>query len=720
MRGMPLLPPAADPYAAFQELESFLAAHEPLGLLTQLTMTFQFHPEGEFQGEASDTARWQRYIEFLAGYLLVRPYPPNLGLPTDGATVEQIDKLITAYFHSVDVYDVLPADEKRQTNSADVLLKLVRTYAIHVRGHLYPHQFYDYARALYAPHDEWFKKILGFTIDDALRIATAIPVEYSRRTWESKQAARKQAAQGADELIATGKAAEDDRRNIEMAFGCQFHFGNSVNALGFTVDELASFAGVSEEIASAFLGRLSQTFGHHNPDFPKTFTEAFAAPTDYNTLNERPIVAHGGRYWLVVPPVLRPALMTTFYFDLIRDKKYRPTFDKHRAAFLEAQTAEYLRRVFPKGSVVLNPRYPNNEEFADVLVLYDRKILLVQCKSKVLTHVANIGGDLDKLRDDLSKGVKDAFQQGVRAREYLLASEQPDILLGSRRVAIDMHQVNAVHVINVTLTPYQDLTTRLSNHPELGLFKGDDCPWSLSLGSLDTLTIFLPSPARFLHYVARRLDIEKTSYIVSGDEMDLLGYYIAQGMYFSAKELTGLNALSITGLSSDIDRYMFERFEAGMTPVLPQPPMPAGFARFIEAIEQSGADYAVDCAIVLLNLSYVARAKFMAIVEQAKSEAQANGLVQSVWGNFDDGNTGFSFLAIPASMNPAELFETMMSVAIGKKQATTCEHWAAFAWVVGSCKEFDTLGYLSYDLSDSQLDELVRRDPSSPVGRPRS
>ncbi len=96
---MPLLSPAPDPHAAhaaLQELESLLAAREPLGLLTQLTMTFQFHPEGEFQGEASDTARWQRYIEFLAGYLLVRPYPTNPGSPTDGTTLEQIEKLITA------------------------------------------------------------------------------------------------------------------------------------------------------------------------------------------------------------------------------------------------------------------------------------------------------------------------------------------------------------------------------------------------------------------------------------------------------------------------------------------------------------------------------------------------------------------------------------------------------------------------------------------------
>ena len=110
----------------------------------------------------------------------------------------------------------------------------------------------------------------------------------------------------------------------------------------------------------------------------------------------------------------------------------------------------------------------------------------------------------------------------------------------------------------------------------------------------------------------------------------------------------------------------------------------------------------------------------MATVEQAKAAAQAKGLVQSVWGNLDDGNTGMSFLAIPGSMNPTELFERMMSVAIEKKNATAWELWAAFAWVVGSGKEFDTLGYLSYRLSASELHELIRRAPSAPVDEPRS
>lgn len=38
-----------DPKGAFDELVEFVSASEPLGLLTQLTMTFQFHVQGSFR-----------------------------------------------------------------------------------------------------------------------------------------------------------------------------------------------------------------------------------------------------------------------------------------------------------------------------------------------------------------------------------------------------------------------------------------------------------------------------------------------------------------------------------------------------------------------------------------------------------------------------------------------------------------------------------------------
>jgi hypothetical protein len=78
-----------------------------------------------------------------------------------------------------------------------------------------------------------------------------------------------------------------------------------------------------------------------------------------------------------------------------------------------------LRRVFPSEEVLLNPAYANGDEFADVVVLHDRKVLILQCKSKSLTYPARIGADLAVLRSDMRKAIKEAFDQGIKGRNCL-------------------------------------------------------------------------------------------------------------------------------------------------------------------------------------------------------------------------------------------------------------------------------------------------------------
>ena len=403
-----------DPQIAFDELTAFLGTQEPLGLLTELALTFFFVPEGEFHDESSDCYRWQRNIEFLAGYYCARPYPDAPPQAQhNGARIHHATTLLENFFNAVEV-QLLTQGLKVKNGSGDLLAQM-KSYATHVRGMMYPHQYRAYAHALYAPHDAWFTKHLGFTIDDALKMAKAITDEYAKRNWDSKESSRQVAQNQADTFIKEGQACETDRYNIETNIGCKLHFGNATNLFAFTEEQLATFSDVPNEVAAGFLQRMSQEFGYRNSLFPDTFTTATSAPSDYNTLRERPIISHGGKYWLIVPPVMGSVLLSTFYFDLLNDRQYRPLFDKERATFLEAETATYLRRSFPANSVLLNPFYPNNEEMTDVLVLHDTKVIIVQCKSKLLTHSANVGESFEQLSNDIDEGIKKAFDQGKKA-----------------------------------------------------------------------------------------------------------------------------------------------------------------------------------------------------------------------------------------------------------------------------------------------------------------
>jgi hypothetical protein len=402
---------------AFEELEAFVAAYDPISLLSQLTLTFLFVPEDEFQGEASDVVAWQRRIEFLAGYLLVRPYPSGRTAIVDGEVLARVEELADQYFAAITQQILAEGAKAAETSEEQRLLEQAKIESFYVRGDAYPHQFYAFAQDLYGPHDVWFRAHYGFTIAEGIDLAQAISRLCDERFSVSLRQARKEARRQTDELIASREVAETARRDVESRIGCALHFGNSERVLGFTLDGLSQRSGISVRTCGAFLKRMSQEFGYRNAEFPNSFTDPAAAPWDYNTLHERPIVTRADRHWLFVPPLLRSALFTTFYFDLMKDDAYRPTFEKARGKFLESKTADCLRRVFPGQAVVLNPYYPKGEEMADVMVLYDRKVLLFQCKTKTLTYPARIGADFKALKSDMKKAIADAFGQGIRARD---------------------------------------------------------------------------------------------------------------------------------------------------------------------------------------------------------------------------------------------------------------------------------------------------------------
>lgn len=74
-----------------------LQAVRPPARLKQYLMV----PTTEFQGESSDTADWERKIEFLAGYLLARPYPRGDLQVVDGHTPEVVGRLVDDYYRAV-------------------------------------------------------------------------------------------------------------------------------------------------------------------------------------------------------------------------------------------------------------------------------------------------------------------------------------------------------------------------------------------------------------------------------------------------------------------------------------------------------------------------------------------------------------------------------------------------------------------------------------------
>jgi hypothetical protein len=703
-------PELVQPETAFEAFKLYVRRFDPIELLSQLTMTFLFTPEG-FQGEATDTRRWARWIEFAAGYLATVPARPDPYETFNGGHIEEFEHLILQYFDSF-LYQAFnrPPDAPRPSPFEKVL-QSAKTYSLWVRGEAYPHQFFEYARELYGEHDEWFRINLGFTIQEAIRIFRAVTDELNRRFNKSANDARANAPAESDKHWKDATAAGLTRKELEERVAIHLHFGNGPALLRFTAEQISQLSGQSIDVCRAFLKRMSQSFGYRNPKFTDTFSDPQKAPWDYNTLDERPFLEREGFYWLFTNPMVPSVLFHTFFFDLMNDRAYAPRFEKSRGDFVERKVGEYMRRIFQEQMILRNPEYPNGEEFSDVAVLHDGKILILQCKAKGLTRDARIGADFSRLRTDIQAAIRSAFDQAVRARKYIRSTDSPTLKVGRAQFQIDGSAITHIYLINVTLMPFLIFATRFENIEDaLGLFPEKEYPFSTSLGDLDIITQVLGSPANFLHYLERRLALEKTTFGVAADEMDLLGFYLSQGMFFPLDEYSDTNELLLNGFSDEIDEYVYRKHDANEDVKTPAAPVPEGFSELIAAIEGLTNLHRTDAALALLDMSGASRKRFVELLEKTKDSTRHDGKGHSVSMGSPEHSRGFSFITAVDTNTDEAVFEQAMPFALLKKYVEKCNEWFGFGWHKDSNRLIDVAISLKFPWKeDEQMGEFARR-----------
>ncbi len=697
---------------SFKELIETLSKYDPIKLLSQIHLTYLLVPENEFHGEDSEQEEWLRKSEFLAGLYLSQDYPIAPKSLVDGGDLEIVEKALERYLKSITT-DLLTSGsliEKEEDKEIEAILKSAKLFSFYVRGESYQHQLRDILVSLYSTHDKWFKERLGFTIAEALSISESIISEYNDRVNLEKELSLKKAKKYVKDHPESSDPLFDEKKYITRV-GCYYFFGESDRILSFSLKELVSFSGFPEDICKAFLSRLSQNFGYKNPRFPNSFEEAKLAPWDYNTLYEKPIIGRGGKYYVPIPSLFYEVLYHTFYYDLIGDSQYwNSGGSKTYANSLEEKTAEYLERIFPKDCIFLNPEYPDGTEMCDVLVLFDRYVLVFQDKTKRMQHESLIGMNIEAIKSDISKGIRSAFDQAIKAKNYLEAGKPVKIKVEKGEIVVDSRQISKIFPISVTLDSYQNFTTRFSNtNSILKVFEENKYPWSVSLSDLGTITEIIDSPEQFLHYISRRMTIEKTTFHLMADEIDLLGLYFSRGIYFEDGEFDQYNAASFSGVSGEVDKYIFEKHETTLNPTKPRQQSPDGFDDYLSAITKLRTPYSTDCAMRLLDLGYKGRENFVKSVESLKTKVTSGKKLESFSFVLDEKPLGYCFIGMDTRDDPEKLYKQLYSFAVMKKYSTKCKEWVGFGWDKNSSKLVDLATFLSFDWVKDEVVEKISK-----------
>jgi uncharacterized protein YchJ len=223
--------------------------------------------------------------------------------------------------------------------------------------------------------------------------------------------------------------------------------------------------------------------------------------------------------------------------------------------------------VFPEACVYQGLTYPDpdkppgSETELDVAVAWGPFLVLIEGKAKQFRLQSQLG-NIARLSGDLAENIQDAFEQGRRAVRYIDATATPEFKekTTERKLTINKAAVRRTYLIAISLHQFAGLATQLAGLSHLNLFRDGEYPLAISLPDLDVVTQFCEGPDVFLHYVERRLDVQKNVQEVKvPDEFDLFGAYLQtrlQATRIWARDGRQFGTVVIDGYSDQFDAWM--------------------------------------------------------------------------------------------------------------------------------------------------------------------
>ncbi len=244
------------------------------------------------------------------------------------------------------------------------------------------------------------------------------------------------------------------------------------------------------------------------------------------------------------------------------DKRYQPK----KARWLEDKVSEYLLRIFPPQHIYQKLSYPDPDKAGrstaelDVAIHWRPFLVLVEAKASQFRMESQLG-DIGRLVTDVKANVEDAFEQARRAARYIDSVENPEFKEAStgRKLSFQRKDIQRIYLVTVSQHHLAEFANRLAEFEHFGLFKDQEYPFSLCVTDLDTISQFCDGPDVFLHYVERRLEIQRKPVYFASAELETFGAYLGtrlQGEKIFIQNGRPVNGVTLSGFQDKFDEWM--------------------------------------------------------------------------------------------------------------------------------------------------------------------
>jgi hypothetical protein len=193
-------------------------------------------------------------------------------------------------------------------------------------------------------------------------------------------------------------------------------------------------------------------------------------------------------------------------------------------------------------------------------------------------------------------------------------------------------------------------------------------------------------PSQFVHYLARRINLNQMGNMYAHDELDWFGRYLSGGLNFDHLSGQPEAMFQLWPQTATIDAYYAYKHGNRKSPA-PRPSMELAplIRRIIDELETENAIGHSDAIYQLLELSPETQRKFSSAFDDRCRLVRKDGRPHDVSVIANDGKVGVTLLGTK-SCDFEDNCQWLRKYVDNKVQSTTAESWLGLASIIGEPK----------------------------------
>jgi len=560
--------------------------------------------------------------------------------------IKSIQNSASKYFGMQSAYTSHTSHSGEQTTLEKITNKLKRDEVL-VRNPGHPEHHLIFAIELFNPLDKELTAFFGFTVDQGILIRSKFSTFLNERFLKEIEIAKAKATALKDEVVRFRNTKfidensdltreqfielqhQPSKKVLGMITGHYLNeiFINLKKIHGFTAIELAEYCNVPINAVESFLSAFSITFSNNFEQEP------IASNT---VLKSKPILRWKDTFMVPSLSLLTWCVEPAYETYIKSNQKLSNRYKDIKHDFLLEKGIDMMKSILTSATF-----YPNNLYYmvdgkdceTDGLIAYDTTLFIIEAKGQRISNKAK-DGNYQRTYTHVNEIIGDSTAQGRRTIDFIRENEEALFYTKGKKekFVLDGKKFDEFIVISLVLEPIGNLTPLIKVSNDLNYFDEKSFPWIISLYDLIVVADHIDLPILFLHYLRRRKRFLEVQYMSIYEEIDLLAYFLFNGLYIenTLKEANDANIdwLSYDNNTDEINDYYMYKFghKKQFTPKV-QSYLGEEFAALLKAIEDSNIKNRTEIMLEILEPDGKSIKTLLGAIKKAKKEYEQDGLL---------------------------------------------------------------------------------------------